>query len=273
MGATALHRASQSGSSDVIRLLLNKGAFIDFNAAFNGHTPLMDAVWHKQVEAVRALLDNGANIYIPNRYGRTAEQFNLPAASPVDDVLVKAIADLFSQKKQRETTLMRSQLLALAVAQNNITEVDRLLQVGYPSINEKVPIVISADTGYTPLLIACRDGRADLVSKLLAAGASIKDRDYLMKSAAGHKVAYNGMHDAAAVLVKHPDFELDPQGFYNGYSPLHDATWHGHSKTVKVLLDAGANTQLRTVAGQTALDIAREFGYADIEQMLLTKSK
>ncbi|MGI8593135.1 MAG: ankyrin repeat domain-containing protein [Solirubrobacteraceae bacterium] len=61
MGASALHRAAQSGVVDVARLLLDGGAFIDLQAPTHGHTPLIDASWHKQPPMVRFLLERGAD--------------------------------------------------------------------------------------------------------------------------------------------------------------------------------------------------------------------
>lgn len=58
MGATALHKAAQSGNADVIGPLLDHGAFLDRiqQSPVLGNTPLMDAVEHKQEKAVRLLL-------------------------------------------------------------------------------------------------------------------------------------------------------------------------------------------------------------------------
>ena len=45
LGASALHKAAQSGVVEVAQMLLEKGAFINFQSAATGHTPLIDAVW------------------------------------------------------------------------------------------------------------------------------------------------------------------------------------------------------------------------------------
>lgn len=50
MGATAMHKAAQSGNADVIGLLLDHGAFVDQQSPILGNTPLMDAVLHKHEE-------------------------------------------------------------------------------------------------------------------------------------------------------------------------------------------------------------------------------
>lgn len=63
MGASALHKAAQSGIVDVAKLPLQHGAFINLQSPTLGHTPLMDAVWHKQVGMVAYLLEQGVCRY------------------------------------------------------------------------------------------------------------------------------------------------------------------------------------------------------------------
>jgi ankyrin repeat protein len=71
MGATALHKAVQTGNPNVVALL-DYGAFIDQQAPILGNTPLMGWVLHKPVAAVKRRLQRGAQITIRNHWGRTA---------------------------------------------------------------------------------------------------------------------------------------------------------------------------------------------------------
>ena len=66
MGASALHKAAQSGVPEVARLLLDHGAFIDIQSPTLGHTPLLDAVWHKKLAVVKLLLSRGAKTALDN---------------------------------------------------------------------------------------------------------------------------------------------------------------------------------------------------------------
>lgn len=72
MGATALHKAAQSGNADVIGLLLDHGSFIDQQSPILGNTPLMDAVLQKHEKVVRLLLQRGARTTIRNHWRQTA---------------------------------------------------------------------------------------------------------------------------------------------------------------------------------------------------------
>ena len=54
----------------------------------------------------------------------------------------------------------------------------------------------------------------------------------------------------------------------NGYFALFIAAQEGHSKVVKLLLDAGADKD-KTANGQTSLSIATEKGHTEVVQLLL----
>lgn len=44
--------------------------------------------------------------------------------------------------------------------------------------------------------------------------------------------------------------------------------WHGHLETARVYIAAGARLDLRELDGRTPLDMAREYGYADLAELL-----
>ena len=73
-GWTALHYAATGGHIAIIRLLLDNHAYIDA-AAPNGSTPLMMAAKYGTDEAVRLLLDAGADPALKNALGLTAIDF------------------------------------------------------------------------------------------------------------------------------------------------------------------------------------------------------
>lgn len=50
----------------IIHLLLEKGVDIESQCA-EGRTPLIEAVRFRNVEAIRILLENGANVNLPDR--------------------------------------------------------------------------------------------------------------------------------------------------------------------------------------------------------------
>lgn len=68
-GGTALHAAMFQKNMEVVKALLEKGCDINAQAAGNGFTPLHDAVWADNREAVTLLLGSRSQNQ-PKRKGR-----------------------------------------------------------------------------------------------------------------------------------------------------------------------------------------------------------
>lgn len=73
-GWAPLHYAATTGQLAIIRVLLEKHAFIDAQSP-NGTTPLMMAAMYGTTEAVKLLLDEGADTLMRNEQGMTAADF------------------------------------------------------------------------------------------------------------------------------------------------------------------------------------------------------
>lgn len=284
MGATALHKAAQSGVVDVAKLLVQWGVIIDAQASTLGNTSLIDAVWHKNLSMVRYLLDQGARLGLHNRSGKTARDFakmdyDLAGCrhAKADRDLAEQMLELLGDRQVRDEGVIRSQKLMDAVLRKDLAEVKKLIADRNP-LDEKVPLTNeNLQAGYTLLLFAClEEGCGDIVEALLEAGANPRLVDDMIKATTGHKAGYAGRANAASKLVdkKRVDnkrFEIDAQGPYNGYTALHDAIWHGHKETVEVFLNAGARLDLRTHTGYTLLESAKLYNYPEIEKLIQDK--
>ena len=73
-GWTPLHYAATKGHLPMIRLLLENYAYIDAESP-NGSTPLMMAGMYGTPEAVKLLIEEGADPMLKNQQGLTAQQF------------------------------------------------------------------------------------------------------------------------------------------------------------------------------------------------------
>ena len=70
IGWTALHTASMSNRTDVIKHLLHEGANMNIQNRWED-TPLHRAVRRKSTDAARILIENGANVNLLNDYDKT----------------------------------------------------------------------------------------------------------------------------------------------------------------------------------------------------------
>ncbi len=70
-GGTALHAAMFQKNTDIIVLLINYGFDVNAIGPANGYSPLHDAVWANNLEAVKILLKHGARMDIAAKDGMT----------------------------------------------------------------------------------------------------------------------------------------------------------------------------------------------------------
>ena len=136
-----------------------------------------------------------------------------------------------------------------AVKENNLQLVSEVLAASNIGIEE------ADEQRFTPLIWAAREGYSAIVRVLLEKGANPNKLDKWMQANAGHKAAFWGRSEAMQLLVKN-GLDVNARGGYNGYTALHDAVARAHIEVVKVLLAAGAKTDIAGHDGKTARDLA-----------------
>jgi len=80
-GWAALHYAAASGDCDIIKLLLEKSAYIDAESP-NKTTPIMMAARAGHAEAVKLLVEAGADLHLKNDQGLSAADFAAKSEHP-----------------------------------------------------------------------------------------------------------------------------------------------------------------------------------------------
>lgn len=271
MGATALHKAAQSGNTFIIQLLLEKGAFIDLQSPIIGNSALMDAILYKQQDAVKILLENGARIELRNNFHESA----------LDIAKYIGIPSMINMIKKHNHTLkkaIQSQPLIKAIKGNDVNTVRNLIDCGI-NVNERIPKLGNYDDYYTPLGIAARDGHVEIVLLLLNAGADVQLLSGLMGATAAHEAAYAGHPKVIDALTQKKErklkkgLDINMQGLYNGMTALHDAVWQNNLEAVKCLVNVGADLNLTSHSGLTPLDLAHLYHYEEIISLLKQAEK
>jgi ankyrin repeat protein len=117
------------------------------------------------------------------------------------------------------------------------------------------------------MMDASRAGRDDVIPALWSAGVELDCRD-----AKGYTplilASYNGRQGTTKLLLSE-GADPDAADSDRGNSALMGVAFKGYVPIAKMLIEAGANVNLRNAAGQTALMMASLFGQSTIVDMLL----
>ena len=164
-GRTALHETVRYREVESARRLLSVGASVDAPDD-RGETPLF---WAKcdDIEAVRLLLEAGANSNIQNRFGQTTLHQVLDVCSEAEQVvrlLLEAGADVNIQDRRGTTALH------LAASDGNIELTRMLVEAG-------ADVDARDEDGERPLHVAAALGNAEMASFLIEAGADLNARN------------------------------------------------------------------------------------------------
>jgi ankyrin repeat protein len=302
-GASPLSEAAASGSSELVKALLDAGADAKALTTADGETVLMTAARSGNVDAVRLLVDHGADVNAREHYkGQTALMWAAAERHPeVVKLLLERGADWKVRSVDRETKAPKLS------AASSISPIPR--------------------GGFTALLFAAREGDVDTVKTMLDAGVDIdygdvdnvsalvvaimnkrytlakflidRGADVNLVDAAGRTALYAIVDirnedysalpnrpledplpslDIVKALLEHSaklDVELTRplpgrSGMDGGDTTLNAgstalmrAARAGDAPVMRLLLDKGANPKLTTKDGNTALMLAAGIGYRD----------
>jgi ankyrin repeat protein len=141
-----------------------------------------------------------------------------------------------------------------AAATGKINHVIRLLARDPDLVNAY------AHDGFQPLGLACYFGHYDTAEYLIKAGAQINSQARNeLKATPIHSAAAGGHEKIVRLLLDHgADANVREQG---GFTPLHAAAQNGDVEIVRALLMGGADLTIKSTSGKTAMDVAMEAGH------------
>lgn len=114
----------------------------------------------------------------------------------------------------------------------------------------------------SPLMMAALKGHAEIVRRLVARDADINKPGW----APLHYAATGGHLEIMEFLLEHHAF-IDAES-PNGTTPLMMAAHYGSTAAVKMLLEAGADTNMKNQLGLSAIDFARRGNRPDAAELI-----
>ena len=254
-GSTPFLRASQSGHSGIIWLLLDHNADVHVHDD-EGNTPLQGAVHHGLVEVARMLLERNVEVNFCDSHGSTPL---LLASKSGNNDLVQLLLD-YNADVHTHDNYGNSPLQV--AARIGLLEIARLL------LERNVEVNFCNSYGSTPLLLASQSGYTDVVRLLMDYNA-----DVCARNANGDTPLYCATecgHLEITRILLECRAEANSQN-NRGRTPLHEASkgrMQGSLDIVRLLLDHGADMQVHDISGQTASELAHEYGAHEIVKLL-----
>jgi len=236
-GMTALHWAASKGKLALVKLLIDAGANVHATTRLGNYTPLLLAAEHGHAGAIQALLAAGAKVDAVDSTGTSA--LMLAAAAGSADAIRLLIA-AGAEPDDRETAM-----------------------------------------GQTALMFAAAENRVNAIKALIAGGADIASASTVVDLAAlsqedvGRPRRPNAPAASPRLQVPgvHRQFRYNELvGKQGGLTPLLFAIRQGHTDSVNVLLDAGADVnQVSAGDGTSPLLMAIINGHFDLAELLIEK--
>jgi len=188
---TPLMVGTKAGRPEILKILLDRGAEPDFKDTKFGRTALHLAAVEGHLDAVRLLVDRGANIYARTFIGATPLMYAaLGGHNEIVKFLISKGADVNTQNNKGGTALN------LAAVKGHSDTVKLLLNKG-ANINAKC-----GKKGWTALFFAAVTGQTETVKVLLEKGANPNVRSKKGRTAIDYARAKG--HKAIVKILQNP---------------------------------------------------------------------
>jgi len=251
----ALFEAIRSGSTNELQKQLASGA--DPNDSLNSYSPLMAAILNGTVEQMKILIDHGANVNYATSQGITALWLAVPDWDKTN-LLLDHGADV-------NHTIDGFGILT------KLAEIPGTTRFFHLFIEKGADLKKQSADNFL-FYSAAASGDTSLISFLLSKGFNVNDTtffgDYPIDATLGYK-----SFDALKMLVDHgANVNVQPKSFFlkafNGLSPLMYAALNNDKPSFDYLLKHGADSNLKSEMGYTALMLLQESETDDPEMTL-----
>lgn len=262
-----------------IRELIDKGVNLNVKDA-NGWTPLMKVAFIGRIATAKLLIEKGADVNTSDFHGNTilmhVAAMPFPEQAEIFKILVQKGADVNAKNVERWTALMQ------AAKGHSATIIKELINKGKMDVAknfESIPLEMArllikngADVnakdvrGLTALIMAASEGHTETVKQLIDSEAEINAQDKYGLTPLMYAVP--NKIEAMNLLVKNgADVNIRT---VTGRTALINAAASGDAQSVKVLLDNKADIYIKDASGKTAAEYAGRGGFEDTLKLLNT---
>lgn len=253
-GSTPLIIAAKKGYNNFIVKLINKGADIN-KRNYDGYDAVMQAVQSNNISTLKLLLKYGPKFKSILEGGDTA--FTLAAKNnnaPALKLLLNAIRD-YRGASEYVISLHLGKTIQTAAQNGDINTINVILS----SLGDHKISLIEA---FTAINIAMDNGRPEIANLIASNEEDLYFQDKRAASAVLLESAKRGYFRLITALIKNKaDVNYqNPQGI----TPLMAAAQGGWDYSAKMLLENGADKNLKSEDDLTAADYARSNGHEDL---------
>ncbi len=276
-----LHQAARQGNLSIFKVLLERNIWEDVNCTSDeGWTPLMVAAGvGKSLEVTSYLvLEHGANVDKRTEQGLTA----LHEATNNDNPSI--VSFLLPHVKEKDAAFDGSTALHSSAYDGHFEITRRLVESGLDIntidndhetplilairgkhydiaiwlIHRKADVNIRNKEGQTAFWITSATDRSDLADELLKADADPRTSTNESGMSCLHKSAWFGNLNMAKLIInaRAPNMDVDEKEASTGWTPLLAALNRNHVSVARYLLSVGADVNVVTPSGWTAVHTA-----------------
>ncbi len=256
--------AARTGDLEAIKQHIADGA--DVNALHFEMSPLTWAAMMGQTEAAELLLQHGADINGRNRDDNTALHLAVFLGyAETAELLLKSGADVNAKNDDDATPVdllgVPWEMTRLLTRPMGIQLEREEVEAGKAKIREMFSFDAKLGVGTLPnvkdnskdLWAAARTGDLQAIKRYIKKGGDVNALDKVFQLSAMSWSALHGQTEAIQLLIENGAEVNIKSG--DGATPLHSAAFFGRTDVVKLLLENGANPQARNNEGATPVDV------------------
>lgn len=250
--------ASRNGKMDIVELLIENGASLNYKNHFTENTALVEAVLAGHSHIMEYLLDEGADVAYRDKYGTTLLMLAARHGHLAEVMYFLERGLKINARNEKGDTALH---LSIGDFTNRLYTQEFL-------INSGLSVDAQNEAGITPLMEAAYRGYPKSVGLLIRMGADIERVDKEGNTALHFVAKGFGNYEAVARELFRKGAECNAKNM-EGNTALIIACRKANLSLVSTLLDFGADVNIQNNYGWSSLMEAAKIGQLPIVKLLI----